>query len=133
MRTAIGMLATTSALGLLLFSVPVMAQTRPVPDIKTWITEHDKNGDGRIDRGEFHEAVVEAFYFRDKNKRGYLTMEELTEAPPEAVKAANRKKDGKLTLDEYVNALFKDFEAADTDHDGMLTVEEIVIYMRSAK
>jgi hypothetical protein len=126
-------LAAVSALGLFLLDGPAMAQTRPVPDTKTWVKEHDKNGDGKIDREEFNQAVVEAFFFRDKNKSGYLTIEELKEAAPAAVKAANRKGDGKLTLQEYVNALFKDFEAADTDKDGLLTVEEIDIYMRSAK
>jgi Ca2+-binding EF-hand superfamily protein len=133
MRTACRYLAAVSALGLLLMDGPAMAQNRPVPDTKTWVKDHDRNGDGKIDRGEFQDAAVEAFYFRDKNKRGYLTIEELKEAAPEAVKAANRKGDGKLTLQEYVNALFKDFEAADTDKDGQLTVEEIDIYMSRSK
>jgi len=132
-RTACRYLAVASALGLLLMDGPAMAQTRPAPDTKTWVKEHDRNGDGKIDREEFNQAVVEAFFFRDKNKSGYLTIEELREAAPEAVKAANRKGDGKLTLQEYVNALFKDFEAADTDKDGLLAVEEIDIYMSRAK
>lgn len=126
-------LAAASVLGMLLLDGPAMAQNRPAPDTKSWVKEHDRNGDGMIDREEFNQAVIEAFFFRDKNKRGYLTIEELKEAPPEAVRAANRKGDGKLTLQEYVNALFKDFEAADTDKDGMLTVEEIDIYMGRAK
>ena len=133
MRTACRYLALASALGLLVMDAPAIAQTRPAPDTKTWVKDHDKNGDGRIDREEFFQAVVEAFYFRDKNKSGYLTIEELKEASPEALKSVNRKGDGKITLHEYVNALFKDFEAADTDKDGLLTVEEIDIYMRRAK
>jgi Ca2+-binding EF-hand superfamily protein len=133
MRIPIRYLAVVPALALLLLDGPAAAQNRPAPDTKGWVKEHDRNGDGKIDRGEFHDAVVEAFYFRDKNKSGYLTIEELKEATPEAMKAANRKGDGKFTLQEYVNALFKDFEAADTDKDGLLTVEEIDIYMRSAK
>ena len=133
MRTPIRSLAVVTLLGLLLPAGPATAQTRQAPDTKTWVKEHDRNGDGRIDRGEFQDAAVEAFYFRDRDKRGYLTIEELKEAAPEAVKAANRKGDGKLTPQEYVNALFKDFEAADTDKDGLLTVEEIDIYMRRAK
>jgi Ca2+-binding EF-hand superfamily protein len=133
MRAPFRYLAVVSLLGLLLPDGPATAQTRPMPDTRTWVKEHDKNGDGWIDRGEFQDAAVEAFYFRDKNKRGYLTIEELKEAAPEAVKAANRKGDGKLTLQEYVNALFKDFEAADVDKDGLLTVEEIDLYMSRAK
>lgn len=133
MRTPFRYVAAVSALGLLLLGGPAMGQTRPAPDTKTWVRDHDRNGDGKIDREEFHQAAVEAFFFRDKNKSGYLTIEELREAAPEAVKAANRKGDGKLTLQEYVNALFKDFEAADTDKDGLLTVDEIDIYMSRAK
>jgi Ca2+-binding EF-hand superfamily protein len=133
MRISVRCLAVVAVLSLLLLDGQAAAQNRPAPDTKGWVKEHDRNGDGKIDRGEFHDAVVEVFYFRDKNKSGYLTIEELKEATPEAMKAANRKGDGKLTLQEYVNALFKDFEAADTDKDGLLTVEEIDVYMRSAK
>jgi hypothetical protein len=133
MRTPFRYVVVVSVLGLLLLDGPATAQNRPAPDTKTWVKGHDRDGDGKIDREEFNQAAIEAFFFRDKNKSGYLTIEELKEAAPEAVKAANRKGDGKLTLQEYVNALFKDFEAADTDKDGLLTVEEIDIYMRSAK
>jgi Ca2+-binding EF-hand superfamily protein len=133
MRISLRCLAVAAVLSLFLLDGPAAAQNRPAPDAKTWVKEHDKNGDGKLDRGEFHDAVVEAFFFRDKNKTGYLTIEELKEAAPESVKAANRKGDGKLTLQEYVNALFKDFEAADTDKDGLLTVEEIDIYMAPTK
>ena len=133
MRFSYRCLTVVAVLSLLLPDGPAAAQNRPAPDTKTWVKEHDRNGDGKIDRGEFHDAVVEAFYFRDKNRSGYLTIDELKEAGPEAVKAASRKGDGKLTLQEYVNALFKDFEAADTDKDGLLTVEEIDIYMTRAK
>lgn len=133
MRTACRYLAAVSALGLLLTDGPTTAQMRPVPDTKTWVKEHDRNGDGRIDREEFYQAVVEAFYFRDKDKSGYLTIEELKEASPEALKSVKRKFIHRISLQEYINALFKDFDAADTDKDGLLTVEEIDIYMRSAK
>ena len=97
------------------------------------LEEADKNRDGTIDRGEYHQAVVESFYFRDKGKKGYLLAEELREASPEAFRAADRKSDGRLTLDEYVNALFIDFDKADTDRDGALTFEEIRVYSRSAR
>jgi Ca2+-binding EF-hand superfamily protein len=133
MRISLRCLVVVVVLSLFLLDGPATAQNRPAPDARTWVKEHDKNGDGSLDRGEFHDAAVEAFFFRDKNKTGYLTIEELKEAAPEAVKAANRKGDGKLTLQEYVNALFKDFEAADTDKDGLLTVEEIDIYMSRSK
>jgi Ca2+-binding EF-hand superfamily protein len=108
-----------------------MAQTGPSANLKDWFQRHDKNGDSKIDRGEFQEAVVEGFYFRDKDKNGYLTIEELQTASPEVVKAASRKGDARLSVDEYANALFKDYAAADTDGDGELTIEEIDVYIRT--
>jgi len=117
----------------LVFGGSALAQTSPPPDVKKWVADHDKNRDGKIDREEFHQAAVEAFFFRDKDKSGYLTITELKEASPETLKAVARKSDGRISLQEYINALFKDFEAADTDHDGLLTVEEIEIYMKTAR
>ena len=128
MRTT---LAAVSVLGVLLLDGSAMAQTPLALDAKAWVKEHDRNGDGKIDREEFHQAVVEAFFFRDKDKNGYLVITELSEAAPETLKSVAHKTDGRISLQEFVNALFKDFEAADTDHDGLLTAEEIEIYMRS--
>jgi lipoate-protein ligase A len=130
MRTTFCWLAAVSSL-VFLADASVMAQM--LPDARTWVKQHDTNGDGKLDREEFHKAVVEAFFFRDKDKIGYLVIEEFREAGPEALKAVRRKADGRITLQEYVNALFRDFEAADTDKDGLLSVEEIELYMRSAR
>lgn len=133
MRTALRFAVVLSVLGLLALDGSALAQTRPPFDAKKWVKEHDHDGNGMIDREEFHQAVVEAFFFRDKDKKGYLTITELTEASPEVLKAVARKESGRISLREYVNALFKDFEAADTNHDGMLTVEEIEVYIQASK
>ena len=109
---------------------PTTASAQAGPPLRERFVGADKNGDGKIDREEFHQAVVESFYFRDKARKGYLLVEELKDASPEAFKAANRKGDGRLTWQEYVNALFIDFDKADTDRDGGLTFEEIEIYAR---
>jgi Ca2+-binding EF-hand superfamily protein len=125
MRTGLRGLAAVAALGLLWLH-PAAAQSRP--DAQTWFKRHDRNADGRLDRGEFHQAVVEAFFFRDQDKNGVLAVVELKEASPESLKAVRRKSDAQITLQEYVNALFKDFEAADGDADGLLSLEEIERY-----
>jgi Ca2+-binding EF-hand superfamily protein len=116
-------------LGLVLLSGPSLAQTPSSETLREWFQRNDRNGDGKLDRGEFQEAVVEGFYFRDKNKDGYLSIEELQGSSPAVVKAASRTRANRLTLDEYVNALFKDFAAADKDGDGTLTLEEIDVYI----
>ena len=77
---------------------PTTASAQAGPPLKERFVGADKNGDGKIDREEFHRAAVESFYFRDKARKGYLVVEELKDASPEAFKAANRKGDGRLTL-----------------------------------
>ncbi len=132
MRIPSGSLAIVFLLGLFLIGDEALAQTGPSEEVlKEWFQRHDRNGDGRIDREEFQQGVVEAFFFRDKNRNGYLGAGELLGASPEAVKAASRKGDGRLSLDEFVNALFKDFDAMDTDGDGKLSFEEIDVYVRT--
>jgi Ca2+-binding EF-hand superfamily protein len=109
---------------------PASASAQTGPPLKERFVGVDKNRDGKMDREEFHQAVVESFYFRDKDRNGYLVIAELSEASPDAFKAANRKGDGRLTLQEFVNALFIDYDRADTDKDGSLTFAEIEVYSR---
>jgi Ca2+-binding EF-hand superfamily protein len=109
---------------------PALAQI-PAPDWREGFRAHDKNGDGRIDRAEFQDWVVDGFYFRDKDRKGYLVQEDLQgKGSPEVFKAMNRKGDGKLTLNEFLNALFQDFAAIDVDQNGSITVAEIEAYIK---
>jgi Ca2+-binding EF-hand superfamily protein len=107
-----------------------LAQPASRPDCLEDFRTADRNGDGRIDREEFHQRVVEQFFLIDKGRKGYLVREELIGVTDEAFKAANRKGDGRLTLQEFVNARFVDFAAADLNGDGVLTLEEIRIFSR---
>ena len=103
----------------------------PAPDWREGFRAHDKNGDGRIDRAEFQNWVVDAFYFRDAGRKGYLVQADLQGvASPAVFQALNRKGDGKLTMREYLNALFQDFAAIDVDQNGSITVQEIEVYVK---
>jgi len=125
------LLLGTAALTLALGATRVGAQTDAVPpDLRAAFKAADKNGDGRLDREEFRQAVIEGFYFRDKERKGYLTPDQLPEASQDAFNAADVKHDGRLTLAEELNALLKDFEAADVDKDGTLTYEEVEAYVK---
>jgi len=114
---------------------PASAQTQAAPpqNLKQRFETVDLNHDGKLDRDEFYQAVVDAFFLRDKDKDGYLAMSELTEASPEALRAVKHKDSARISLQEYINALFKDFDAADTDGDGLLTVEEIEQYRQKVR
>lgn len=133
MRIAFRHLAAVAMLTLLVTDGRAVGQTSPPPNLREWLQRSDRNGDGKLDRAEFQQAIVEAFYFRDKDKNGYLTAAELEGARPEVIRRLGVKADGQLSLDETVNALFKDFEIMDTDSDGKLTIEEIEIYIRTIR
>jgi len=130
MRTSLSVAA--AALVLVLAYAPVTAQS-VIPDTQTWVRQQDRNGDGKIDREEFHRAAVDAFFLRDKDKNGWLAIEELKEASPEALRVVKRSNSARITLQQYLNALFKDFETADTSGDGLLSVEEIDRYRQRAR
>ncbi len=99
--------------------------------LREWFQSVDRNGNGHINREEFHQWATERFFFLDKNRRGYVTLDEVRDVlGPQAFRVANRKGDGRLTLREFVNATFQDFEAADADKDGTLTFEELEAYVR---
>ncbi len=130
-RSLLGVLFVATAL--VVFAGPANAQAPAQPDWKESFRLHDKNGDGRIDRAEFQDWMVDAFYFRDKGHKGYLVQEDLQGTlSPEVFKAMNRKGDGKLRLNECLNALFLDFAAIDVSQQGSITIEEIDAYIRSS-
>ena len=128
---------------LALFRVPVfvavficlagsaIAQVPIKQDWKERFQAHDKNGDGKIDRAEFQEWMVDLFFQRDSNHKGYLVFEDIKDVmSAEAFKTYDKSGDGKLRLREFVNAVFMDFEAIDVNRDGTLTIEEIDIYIK---
>ncbi len=111
------------------------AQVPAKPDWKERFQAHDRNGDGKIDRAEFQQWMVDSFFQRDSNHKGYLVFDDVKDVmSQEKFKSYDKSGDGKLWLQEYLNAVFQDFERADANKDGMLTMEEIDNYVkRSAK
>ena len=105
------------------------AQLPSPQELRQQFQETDRNGDGKVDREEFHRRSVEVFYFLDKDRKGYLVLVDLRGLTPEDFKAADRQGDGKLTLEEFLNARFRQFDLADTDGDGVLTLEEVEVYV----
>ncbi len=107
------------------------AQAPLKPDWKERFQAHDKNGDGKIDRAEFQEWMVDSFFQRDANHKGYLVFEDLKDVmSAETFKTYDKRGDGKLRLPDFLNAVFLDFEAIDVNKDGQLTMEEIEIYLK---
>ena len=133
MRTRCGWLLVVIVLafglagGLALAQSPMTGQG----DWKARFQSHDRNKDGRIDRAEFQEWMIEVFYIRDKDRKGYLVIDDVRDQMrSEVFRAINRKGDGKLSLQEFLNALFVDFDTADVNKNGAVTVEEIEAYIK---
>jgi EF hand len=122
-------LAALAASSVIVAAGAAWAQLPSPQELRQQFQETDRNGDGKIDREEFHRRSVELFYFLDKDRKGYLVLVDIKGLTPEDFKAANRKGDGKLTLEEFLNARFRHFDLADTNADGVLTLEEVETYV----
>jgi len=124
----VAIVLTLGSLGSLAFA---QTAVQGEPNWKARFTAHDRNKDGRIDREEFQQWMVEVFYIRDKDRKGYLIQEDVRGVmAPETLKAINRMGDGKLSLQEFLNAAFQDFAAADVNQNGSLSMEEIEVHFR---
>lgn len=131
MRALYRCLIVGAALAVSLVGTLLEAQTPLRPDWKDRFRAHDVSGDGRIDRAEFQEWMVEVFFHRDQGRKGYLTIDDVRGSmTPEVFKALDRKPDGKLGLSEFLNAMFQDFQAIDTGQEGSITIEQIEAYVR---
>jgi Ca2+-binding EF-hand superfamily protein len=85
----------------------------------------DLNGDGVIDREEYHRRMMDTMLLADTNKDGMLSMDEVPDADPAAFQAADRNGDGMLSTQEFVDARFGDFDTADQDGSGTLSPAEV--------
>ena len=124
-----------SALVIVLAVVPVWADdVAKKSDPRAAFAENDRNRDGYIDHEEFHERMVEIFYFADVNKDGFLDPAELKRlAFPEDFTEDDKDRDGRVALREFLRVRFHDFELADGNHDGELSLEEVVVVYEGKK
>jgi EF hand len=58
------------------------AQLPSPSELRQQFQETDRNGDGRIDREEFHRRSVDLFYFLYKGRKGYLMIGTSRVCPP---------------------------------------------------
>ena len=116
-------------LALLLSGISAQAgDPAPKHDPRAAHAQADLNGDGQIDRREFHLRMVEVFFHADADKSGFLKPEELNKATviEEDFSEADKDGDGKISLYEFIEYRFHGFDEADTDSNGLLSVEEVI-------
>jgi Ca2+-binding EF-hand superfamily protein len=118
----------TLALALSAASAGADAPT-PKHDPRAAHAEADLNGDGQIDRREFHLRMVEVYFHADTDKNGVLKPEELNRATvlEEDFSEADKDGDGSIALYEFIEFRFHLFDEADADSSGTLSVEEVVV------
>ncbi len=119
---------TSATLLFFALSLPAAADHHePATDLRTAFSEADGDGNGHIDREEFHLRVVELFFHADLDKNGFVTPKEIDEVTlfHENIEATDRNGDGRISLHEFVERRFRMFRAGDSDQDGRLTFEEV--------
>jgi Ca2+-binding EF-hand superfamily protein len=107
-----------------------LGQTAPAVGCQADFASADRNGDGRLDRGEFHERAIEQFYLIDRDRNGHLVVAEVVGISAEVFRRVDVNGDGRLSVQEFANARYVDFVTADRNQDGSLTIEEIRLYSR---
>jgi len=126
--------ATVFIAVLLCLGGSVLAQSPVKLDWKERFHAFDKNGDGKIDRGEFQEWMEDSFFLKDTNHKGYLLFDDVKDIMgAETFRKYDKSGEGKLRHQEFLNAVFLDFERMDVNKDGMLTIEEIENYINQAR
>ncbi len=85
----------------------------------------DTSNDGRIDRQEFENRIIEIFHSTDKDGDQRLSIQELGDVNDKVFQEADKNKNKKLNVKEYIRFRFADFERVDQDNDNLITPREL--------
>lgn len=137
-------MAIAAAAGLLLAGAalaqsPVQAPTDPLQDqARQDVQRMDRDGDGRISRGEYDDAAAAAFAAFDTDRDYRVEADELepdadtrpllgesAQAGTGRFRQLDRNDNDELSADEQERSIERQFEARDADDDGFLDLDEL--------
>jgi Ca2+-binding EF-hand superfamily protein len=92
----------------------------------------DTNGNKKIDKKEYTDAVSKSFDYLDKNRDSYLEREEFKKTGiPNSDKLFDKldtNQDGRISKDEFLKGAGKHFKIMDKNDDGFIDRNEFNLY-----
>jgi Ca2+-binding EF-hand superfamily protein len=116
-----------------LFTALIMAMSAmPVCAAVDVFDKIDANGNKKIDKKEYTDAVSKSFDYLDKNMDGYLDREDFKATGiPNSDKLFDEldtNQDGRISKDDYVKGAEKHFKIMDKNDDGFIDRNEFNMY-----
>jgi hypothetical protein len=121
-----------SMMGIILVALIMAISAMPAYAAGDVFDKIDADGNKKIDKKEYTDAVSKSFDYLDKNMDGYLDREDFKATGiPNSDKLfyeLDTNQDGRISKDDYVNGAEKHFKIMDKNADGFIDRNEFNLY-----